>query len=133
MKNKLIAGFCILLLLALILFLIFFSDSKVALKENEGRVFYNLEGVLIDEKLSVEDFNVISRIFSEKQLYDEPPLCPVNDNVYVSLSEDCFQISQDDCGTVYFKNEKKYFDLTDEEYEELKNILSRYGFIFPLI
>lgn len=42
-------------------------------------------------------------------------------------------VACDGCPMVYYKNENRYFKLSEEENKMLKRILEKYGFYFPYV
>ncbi|MBR6918608.1 MAG: hypothetical protein IKN38_10525 [Clostridia bacterium] len=95
--------------------------------------FFNNESVL-DEKDAAELFDIIN--VGRRYLYDDPvPACGFGKGVSICLtrnnSEYEFYIAWDNCPCLYFKNEKKYLDISEGDREKINSILDKYGFKFP--
>lgn len=77
----------------------------------------------IHEELSKNDIDTIKEIFDGKKLYNDNPSCGFSEDVSLVLDNtESFYMACDTCPIIYYKNEDKYFKLSDDE---IKN-LSRY-------
>lgn len=87
----------------------------------------------IETGFASEDFKEIAVMFEGKSLYKDSPSCSFDENIAIVIGDDHFCIANDTCGVVYFKEKDKYFSLTDEENEKLRDMLMDYGFTFPCV
>lgn len=97
------------------------------------RFVYNDKDIY--EEVSQDDMNQIYEIIEGKILYKDSPSCGFSDEISFSFNqgEQIFCIACDTCPKVYWANKGRYFNLTDEENWELREILKKYGFEFPCI
>lgn len=126
----------LLILMSLIGFIIFFISSNHTniRTTNSGRVTFVYGDINISEELSNEDLNVLIEIFDNKKLYKDNPSCGFSENIAVIFDEsEIFCIACDECPIVYYQNTGQFFDLTSQENELLRSILTEYGFYFPCI
>ncbi len=87
----------------------------------------------INTGFATEDFKEIAAIFNGKTLYKDSPSCSFDENIAVIIDDCHYCIANDTCGVVYVKEKDKYFSLSDEENEKLRDLLEGYGFTFPCV
>lgn len=89
----------------------------------------------IYEEVSQDDMNQIYEIIKGKILYKDSPSCGFSDEISFSFNQgqQTFCIACDTCPKVYWANKDRYFNLTDEENQKLREILQEYGFEFPCV
>ena len=124
----------IIFILCVIFCFSFSSCSKVSISTNDGGTLYFIYGEHnIKTEVSADDLDDIAEIFSNKTLYSDSPSCGFSEKVSLVISKQTFCFANDTCGIVYLAEEDKYFSLSAEENEELKQILYSYGMFFPCI
>ena len=85
-------------------------------------------------KISKEDLETIKNIIGNKVLYSDNPSCGFSTDVSLRFNDEkTFCIAWDGCPTLLYKEENKYLSLNEEEYEELVDILKKYGISFPCV
>ena len=85
-------------------------------------------------KISKEDLETIKNIIGNKALYSDNPSCGFSTDVSLKFNDEkTFCIAMDGCPTLLYKEENKYLNLNEEEYEELVDILKKYGISFPCV
>lgn len=113
----------------------FMKPSKTNLSPAEkGQAVFEYEDTKISEMLSAEDLSAIREMFDGKELYKDNPSCGFSETIAVVLdASQVFCVARDECPVIYYKNEGQYFSLSDQENEQLRNILENYGFRFPCV
>lgn len=103
-------------------------------KNDVGTARYIYGEKNIETEISPEDMAVIADIFNKKSINIlEMPSCGFDENIAVVIGNKTFCVACDKCGTVYFKERKGYLLLNDNENEQLRKILSDYGFEWPCV
>lgn len=131
--NRVISELLGLILLVLIGWLIYnaVTPSRVdADNVKEGYVHFENNGNRIKERLTSEEIEQICGLFSDKVLQNEGCECggSFSGKYKIVLDDEEFWIS-DLCGDmIYCCDEDKYFMMSDEEWEQLKEILNNHGF-----
>lgn len=117
----------------IIIVLLIFNFSTVLLLENRTvTAIYIYGDKNITTELLQEDAKKVIRILNGKHIsIFYLPACGFDENVAVIINGKTFCIACDECGTVYFKERNGYIDLEKSENEELRKILSDYGFEWP--
>ena len=86
----------------------------------------------ITTELSDEDATVVAKILNGKHMsIFDLPSCGFDENVAIITNGKTFCIACDECATVYFKERNGYISLDNDKNEQLRNILSAYGFEWP--
>lgn len=80
---------------------------------------------------SDEDSARLKELLYGKGLHYDEPSCGFRESVSVSFGFDKFMPANDGDGII--KNNGKYLNLSDEETEELHEILEKYGVRFPCL
>jgi len=119
------------LLLVLLMIFSFSSCSKVEVAEGEMIAVFQYGDAEITKPLSDEDSEIVRKIFNRKSLFSDSPSCGFSENIALIIDGNTYCIACDYCGKIYNVEEDKYFNLSDEENEILRNMLCEYGFIFP--
>lgn len=129
MKRKIGIAVSVVIIIALLIF----NFSTVLLLENRtvtARYIYGDKNITTE--LSQEDAKRVIKILNGKHIsIFNLPACGFDENVAVIINGKTFCIACDECGTVYFKERNGYIDLEKSENEELRKILSDYGFEWP--
>ena len=100
----------------------------------EGEAIFKYGDKDIVKKILVDDFTKICNLFDDKKLYSDNLSCGFSDNICVMIDgSEHFCFACDSCPIVYWKNKNKFFKLAVSEYDELTNILEKYGFTFPCL
>lgn len=137
MKNKIIITSVfgiVLLIVVAILTVIILNRVNMSFAE-DGEVCFHYKDSKVDKQLSNKDFEYICGLFNGKFLTFDNPSCGFDENISVKFNggDQIFCLAHDGCPIIYWKNKDKYFSLSENEYSDLKNILSEYGVYFPCI
>lgn len=122
------------IIMILVVIFAFGGCAFVEIKEKGvgvARFIYDGENISAD--ISERDLETIFNIFEGKKLYSDSPACSFTEKVAVIIDDQTFCIANDTCGTIYLKEEDKYFGITDDENERLRELLEGYGFSFPCL
>ena len=84
-----------------------------------------------------EDLKQLYKNMNHRVLRWDNPSCGFGEDVSMTLidengQEHHFWFACDTCPIVYYKEQNRYFNLSNKEDAEIKEILSTYGFYFPL-
>ena len=120
-------------LLVVLMIFSFSSCSKVEVAEGEIVAVFQDGDADITKPLSDEDSEIVRKIFNGKSLFSDSPSCGFSEDVALIIDGNTYCIACDYCGIIYNVEEDKYFNLSDEENETLRNMLCEYGFTFPCI
>ena len=120
-------------LLVVLMIFSFSSCSKVEVAEGEMVAVFQYGDADITKPLSDEDSEIVRKIFNGKSLFSDSPSCGFSEDVALIIDGNTYCIACDYCGIIYNVEEDKYFNLSDEENETLRNMLCEYGFTFPCI
>lgn len=121
-----------LLLISLLIFS-FASCSKVEVAEGEIVAVFRYGDTDIMQILSDEDSIAVRNIFDGKTMASDSPSCGFSENVALVVAGNTYCIACDNCGIVYHVKEDKYFHLSEQENEALRELLVEYGFSFPCV
>ena len=121
-----------LLLFALIIFS-FSSCATVEIGQGEIVAVFKYGDADITQTLSDEDSKTVKDIFKGKNLFSDSPSCGFSKNVALIIDGNTYCIACDTCGTIYYAEKDKYFNLSDKENETVRNLLNEYGFTFPCV
>ena len=85
-----------------------------------------------------EDLKQLYKNMNHRVLRWDNPSCGFGGDVSMTLidengQEHHFWFACDTCPIVYYKEQNRYFNLSNKEDAEIKEILSTYGFYFPCI
>lgn len=135
-KYKIIILTIIIVLLTVSIFCVndlFVSKTKIN-NNSVATLNYDFQDTNNLVYLTQEDKAQICRMFNDKDLfYDSGISCPFSDHLSISFGtgiyKDTFYPACDGCNTIKYKF--KIFHLTEKEGEEFKDILEKYGVIFP--
>lgn len=101
---------------------------------DEGKVIFEYEEADICLFITNEELKLIANIFNGKTMYKDNPSCGFSESVAVQLDNShTFCIARDGCPVVYWKEENRYFSITEEEKINLHNLLKSFGVYFPCI
>ena len=129
MKKK---GLAIISIVVLVI-LMTVNFSTVILIGNKSvtaKYIYGDKNIITE--LSDEDAKSVKKILNGEHIsVFALPACGFDENVAVLINNKTFCIACDVCGTVYFKERNGYIILDEDENEELRRILSGYGFEWP--
>lgn len=83
-----------------------------------------------------EDLKQLYKNMNHRVLRWDNPSCGFGEDVSMTLidengQEHHFWFACDTCPIVYYKEQNRYFNLSNKEDAEIKKILSTYGFYFP--
>ena len=128
MRKKIIIMISVFVFLVLLIVNFF---TVIIGKENvTARYIYGDKNITTE--LSEEDSNIVTEILNGKHLsIFLLPACGFDENIAVIINGKTFCIACDECGTVYFKERNGYISLDDNENEQLRMILTNYGFAWP--
>ena len=101
---------------------------------NKGEAIFIHNDVSISHVLTDEEVKIFKEVFKYKLLYHDNPSCGFTDNISVRFDEALtFCFACDNCNGIYWKEKKKYFDLSDNEKIILHHMLEKYGFFWPCV
>ncbi len=129
MKKKIVIIVSVIVLFVLLIFnfstVIFIGNENVTAK-----YIYSDKNIITD--LTAEDSKLVTEILNGKHIsIFELPACGFDENVSVIINDNTFCIACDECGTVYYNERNGYISLDDNENEQLRDVLSGYGFEWP--
>jgi hypothetical protein len=89
----------------------------------------------INETLSETDSEEIKKILNNRILYTDNPSCGFVKDISLQFNDGKFIFSIACDGDPIFKDEKtgKYFNVSEEERNQIDNILKKYGATFPAV
>lgn len=100
----------------------------------KGKTVFRYNDSNIEYSLSEQEKSLICDLFSGKRKYKDNPSCGFSDDIAIILNDSqTFCIARDTCPIIYWKEEDKYFKITEKEKNELYTLLSDCGFVFPCI
>ena len=128
MKKKIVI--IISILICVVLFAVNLSTVFIFGNKVTARYIYGDKNIVTE--LSEEDAKIVTKILNGKHVsIFLLPACGFDENVAVIINGKTFCIACDACGTVYLKEHNGYIILDDNENEQIRNILSEYGFEWP--
>lgn len=99
-----------------------------------GTAIFKYNEYNISQPLSEQDLDSIIEIFNNKSLYRDNPSCGFTEDVSIQFNEsETFCIACDNCPVIYWKNKNRYLGLSDDENSSLRDILKKYGYVFPCV
>lgn len=131
MKNHIVHVSSVLLVVLMIFS--FSSCSTVKVPDKDMVAVFRWGDVDITEQLSIEDAEIVKQIFNGKRLFSNSPSCGFGEGAAIIVGNQTYCIACDYCPLIYIVQEDKYFELSDDENETLRNLLCEYGFTFPCI
>ena len=124
----------LILMLCAVFCLSFTSCTKVNIPSGaDGTTYFIYGEENITSEINADDTELIAKIFNGKTLYSDNPSCGFSKDVSVTMGSKTFCFACDNCKIVYVQEEDKYFSLSEEENETLKQILASYGMYFPCV
>lgn len=88
----------------------------------------------IKESLTESEIKLVCDIFEGKLMYVDTPSCGFSESVSICFNgKQTFCIACDGCPLVYFMEKDKYFRISNEDMQQIHNILEGYGFSFPIV
>lgn len=98
---------------------------------DKGSFDFENEETKVSGSFSEEDLNRIKNAFNDKELLDEAPGTSFNKNRALTLGDgQTYYLSDDGSCYVYWKNQKKYFQLSKAQFAIVERIIKEYGFDF---
>ncbi len=100
------------------------QDNKELSDSDRLKLLDSLE--LSSSAMSDDEFEDIKKMLHGKFLYKSPvPSCSFSKELSITFNggEHIFYIASDSCGIIYYKNEEKYFNLTEKENIRLRKLL----------
>ena len=129
MSKKIIVIISVFVFIVLLI-VNFFSVIIIGNENVSARYIYGDKNITTE--LTETDSNLVTEILNGKHIsIFDLPSCGFDENVAVIINGKTFCIACDECGTVYFKERNGYISLDGNENEQLRNILSNYGFEWP--
>ena len=84
-------------------------------------------------KTQTADF-ILKTLFDGKIMYRDNPSCGFSETVSIIFDQkQTFCIAQDNCPIVYWKEKNRYITLSEDEKNQLRDLLEPYGFCFPCL
>lgn len=133
-KKLIIVGITILVI-GFLLGGLFVTKNTINIESvNVGEAIFKYAGNNISHTLSHQELIVIENIFNGKMLYKDNPSCGFTENVCVRFNgSQTFCFACDTCPIIYWKEGNKYFKISEEEKQQLYELLGEYGFHFPCV
>ena len=129
MRKKIIVIISVFIFIVLLI-VNFFSVIIISNENVSARYIYGDKNIMTE--LTEADSNLVTEILNGKHIsIFDLPSCGFDENVAVIINGKTFCIACDECGTVYFKERNGYISLDDNENEQLRMILTNYGFAWP--
>ena len=129
MSKKIIVIISVFVVIVLLI-VNFFSVIIIGNENVSARYIYGDKNITTE--LTETDSNLVTEILNGKHIsIFDLPSCGFDENVAVIINGKTFCIACDECGTVYFKERNGYISLDDNENEQLRMILTNYGFAWP--
>lgn len=134
--KKYVFMLLIILLVSMVIFIVLHKNRDSIMLEEFKNIkaiykYSNKESIM---EIELEDIELIYNIFKEKELYNDELSCGFSENVSIVVDDlYYFYFALDGCPVIYFKNEDKYIKLSNEERDNLFNILEKYNFKFPCV
>lgn len=109
------------------------TACSTSIPENaDYRVLYKYGGEpLIDVKLSNDEGKIIKNIFSNKILGFDNPASAYREDVAIIINNSRYMLATD--GSENIKINGMYFHLSESEYQQIYDIVSKYGVHFPCL
>lgn len=126
-KSVLFFFFIISILLSL-------SACKTNIPENANyRVVFKYDDYspLIDKELNDDEKKIIRGILSNKILGFDNPASPYREDVSIMINNDCYMLATD--GSENIKINGMYITINENEYQQIYDIVSKYGVRFPCL
>lgn len=136
MKRKwiLIAGVLLLAVLAVLGGILLGGNTVRVNAPDKGEAIFRCGGADIIQPLSEQELARIQSIFEGKRMYKDSPSCGFTENVSVRLDgSQTFCLACDTCPVIYWKEENRYFKISEAEKDELYRLLEAHGFSFPCV
>ncbi len=121
------------LFLSIVIIFLFTSCSSVVNISDGTTAFltYIYDNKNINTELTDEESNTIRQMFNGKELYNDSPSCGFSENISIRFGNYTYCIANDRCGVI--KVGFQYFNISDNERDELEKILKSYGADFPCV
>ena len=88
------------------------------------------DNLSLNEAVNESDALKITEILNGKHLYKDNPSCGFTEKQAIVIHDNkTFCIAMDECPILYYKEEDKYLRLSEEEYNQLLQIIEQYGFV----
>jgi len=127
----------ILILCIVVSLVVFFHRKRNSVhidSVEKCEVVFVYNGTSASHILSMQDLEQIRRIFEGKYVYKDNPSCGFTDKISIIFDDSkTFCIARDTCPVIYWKEEDKYFQITEGEKNYLYQLLERFGFTFPCL
>jgi uncharacterized membrane protein len=130
-KKLEIAGVAIVVILGAAI-LYSYIPQQTNIQTVEASIVYNYKDKNINQTLSNEEALTVYDIFNRKTLYAGNPSCGFTDNISIRFEDMIFCPAEDGCAIVMLQNKNKYFNITKNEQQEIKEIFFRHGGTLPI-
>lgn len=95
-----------------------------------GRVMYDRQGVIFDEKLTAEEVAVVVSILNGKiteSIFTGEYACGYDEKQAIQIGSTTYYLAQDDCGCIQNGLNGRYICLSNKEREILEGIFRAHG------
>ncbi len=133
--KKYIAFILVLCVIISLAVLIYRKRNSIHIDSVERcEVVFVYNGTNASYILSTQELEQIKRIFKGKRIYMDNPSCGFTDKISIIFDDSkTFCIARDTCPIIYWKEEDKYFRITESEKNYLYQLLEKFGFTFPCL
>lgn len=131
--KKAYVVFVFVAVILVLFFAVVLGFKRVNIQDiTSGNLIFTANDVTITANLSTEDSEIISDLFNNSWCSKDNPSCGFSEDFQIILycggTQQVFYIAQDECGIIYWKNQKRYFGLTNRENYKLRKLLiTNYG------
>ncbi len=135
-KKRSIWAVALVLLVAVVVAVLAFVGNVNLSKNAKGEFYYTYLDIDIYTTLTDEESATIAQIIDGKKLvYDPGLMCGFDDNIYISFDDNGkvknFYPVCDGC--TFLRYNDKHIVLSKQEMETIREILAKYGAIFPCV
>ena len=134
-KKMVVVGIVIVIISVVVVVLIGVEKKRCSMDfATSGKAVFRYCGSDVSMSISDEHLSAIKDIFNNKKMYMDNLSCGFSEDIAIVFNNsETFCIARDTCPTVYWKEQGRYIELSEDEKEELYGILGEYGFVFPCV
>ena len=103
-------------------------STKVTIKNpKQATLSFRDQNTDFTQPLTAEQTEEVAKLFTGKQYFGMEPKCPFNDNISIQIDNTVFAIGLDSCGVIRNSTNGKYFELSADEMEKIRQLFYPYG------
>ena len=124
-----------IILVVTLLGVIYLRQNKVNMNmTKKAEVYFQYGDTEALNQLNDRELEAVKAIFDGKKLYKDNPSCGFSEAVSIKFDDErTFCIARDTCPIIYWEEKNRYIRLTENEKNQLYNLLEPYSFIFPCV